>query len=255
MACLICGDLRTVESHIVPRAFYRDIAGDEQHGYEASAYTPGVKYQAKGLFDKTILCRLHEDKLNACDAYGIEFVRTFHDNGRPILQGNMWEVPNPRPDLLVRFIAACIWRRGVSHVKREHGNLTLGLAEPRLRRFLFEDCKSYDPPLIVARKIIVSQGEPLHELMFEPAKGYGFGDNTWSFHLFGVEFTMKLNPYSVPPFPAVAIANKANPLWAWNFEPTEISEIENAMSIAVNMFLDRKTSKPRDNPKRRRPSA
>jgi hypothetical protein len=66
-----------------------------------------------------------------------------------------------------------------------------------------------------------------------------------------VELTMKLNPHSVPAFPVVAIANKADPLWAWNFEPIEISKIENAMSIAVNMFLDRETGKPRDNSKKR----
>lgn len=38
--------------------------------------------------------------------------------------------------------------------------------------------------------------------MWEPCKGFGFGDNTWSFFALGCEFMMKLNPYSHPAFPA-----------------------------------------------------
>ncbi len=245
MSCLICGEPRTVESHLVPRALYRDVAGDGQHGFEANRFSPGVTFQAKGLFDRNILCREHEDRLNAADTYGVDFIRGFHERGRLIVKGNIWEVPNPRPDLLLKFVAACIWRRGVSKVKRADANLELGPAEPRLQGLLFGNGGTYDPPFTVARRHIVSDGAPLHELMFEPAKGYGFGDNTWSFLAFGCEFTMKLNPYSSPPFPAVTVANGRDPIWAFNHDPQEITDIENVLDIAVNMFLDPRTGKPR----------
>lgn len=252
MACLICGEERTVESHLVPRALYRDIAGDEQHGFEGSAFALGVKLQAKGRFDRTILCAEHEQALNDGDTYGVRFIRSFHSSGRPILGDAMWEVPNPRPEQLVKFVAACIWRRGVSKVGREQADLSLGAAEPRLRSLLFGKDATYDPPLMVARKVIVSQGEPLHELMFEPAKSYGFGDNTWAFELFGVSFTMKLNPHSSPSFPAVSLANRRDPLWAWNFPPTEISQLEGALNLAVNMFRDPRTGGMSENLAKRR---
>jgi hypothetical protein len=60
MACLVCGDPATIEAHIVPRALYRMLAGDERHAFEGSVFKEGVNYQAKGQFDRSILCWAHE---------------------------------------------------------------------------------------------------------------------------------------------------------------------------------------------------
>ncbi|MGN6123417.1 MAG: hypothetical protein ACTHOJ_10740 [Sphingomonas oligoaromativorans] len=68
------------------------------------------------------------------------------------MRDNVWLVPNPKPGLLVRFVAACVWRRGVSAIEREHSDLDLGGAEPRLRAMLFDGEVRYQPTLMVIRR-------------------------------------------------------------------------------------------------------
>lgn len=236
MGCLICGDPNTVEAHIVPRAIYRTLAGDQQHAFEGSRFKEGVNYQAKGLFDRTILCRTHEEMLGRADDYGVKFLRRFEEDGVSSMNGSVWTVPNPRPDLLVRFVASCIWRRGVSIVHREEADLELGLAEKKLRGMLFGEMGTYQPPLLVKRRRLVSQGQPVREIMWLPGKTWGFGDNTWSFFALGCEFIMKLNPYGVPAFRPLFTANCRDPVWCLDMPLEEISEVEGLVEIGANML-------------------
>lgn len=239
MPCVVCGDQATIQAHIIPRALYRRLAGSDQHAMEGSLFRQGTRYQAKGLFDPDLLCATHEKMLASADDYGLRFMDHFEKKGRPGFGGSVWFVPNPKPDLLVRFVAACIWRRGVSNVRREQADLDLGPAESRLRAMLFEDETRYQPPLMVIRRTYTSQGQHLREIMLEPCKGYGFGDNTWFFFALGCEFVMKLNPYSHPPFPTYFVANRKAEVWAANMEPEEFTKVDGAIDIAVNMLRGR----------------
>lgn len=236
MTCVICGSEATVEAHLVPRALYRMLAGAEQHGFEGSRFSAGVRFQAKGLFDRDLLCRLHENAFGEADDYGVRFIRTFHEAGRETMRGRVWLAPNPRPDLLVRFMAGLVWRRGMSAVRREGADLDLSHAEARLRRLLFEGDASYDPPLMVRRRTILSQGEPIRELMYEPCKMWGWGDNSWAFLAFGCEMTIKLNPYSSPPVHPAFRANGRDPAWCLNVEPEDAADVEGLVEIGANML-------------------
>jgi hypothetical protein len=240
MPCVICGETATIEAHIVPRAIYRRVAGRDQHAFQGSLFKQGVRYQAKGLFDPDLLCAVHEGMLAKADDYGLRFLHRFETAGRLAIGDNVWLVPNPKPKLLVRFVAACIWRRGVSSIGREQADIDLGGAEPRLRAMLFEGETRYQPPLIVIRRTYTSQGEHLREIMWEPCKGFGFGDNTWSFLALGCEFMMKLNQYSHPPFPAYFVANGKPEVWAMNMDPEEFTGVPGVIDIAVNMLRDQR---------------
>lgn len=178
--------------------------------------------------------------LAAADDYGLRFIDAFESRGRLAMRDKVWIVPNPKPDLLVRFVAACVWRRGVSQVQRERADLSLGAADPRLRAMLFEGGVGYDPPLMVVRRTYTSPGRPLREMMWEPGKGFGFGDGTWCFLAFGCEFMMKLNPHSHPPFPAFAVANRKPEVWALNVEPHESTDVPGAIDTAVDMWGGRR---------------
>jgi hypothetical protein len=239
MACVICGNPSTIEAHILPRALYRRLADNDQHAFQGSLFKRGTRFQAKGTFDPDLLCATHEAMLGTADDYGLRFLHGFETKGRLAMRDNVWLVPNPKPDLLVRFVAACIWRRGVSTIGREHSDLDLGGAEPRLRAMLFEGETRYQPALMVIRRTYTSQGQHLREIMWEPCKGYGFGDNTWSFLALGCEFMLKLNPYSHPPFPAPFVANGKREVWAMNMDPQEFIDVPGAVDIAVNMLRDR----------------
>lgn len=235
MACKVCGDTATVDAHVVPRALYRILAGDQQHAYEGSRFKEGVRFQAKGLFDRSILCQTHERMLSQADDYGVRFLRNF-EQGAVDLGGASWVVANPRPDLLLRFVAACVWRRGVSAIHRDGADLDLGLAEPKLRQMLFGDAGKYKPLLLLKRRQLLSQGQALREIMWAPGKAWGFGDNTWSFFVLGCEFVMKLNPYSHPPFYPRFVANDRNPVHCVNIDPEEISKVAGMVEIGANML-------------------
>lgn len=240
MACVICGDSATIEAHILPRALYRTVAGDQQHAFEGSRFREGVKFQAKGLFDKSILCLRHEEMLGPADDYGVRFLRNFERHGSSLMNAGFWSVPNPRPDLLVRFVAACIWRRGISQVGRDaRENFDLGPAEPRLRGLLFGNLTTYDPPLMLKRRRFLSQGHPLHEVMWSPGKAWGLGHNTWSFFALGCEFFMKLNPHSHPAIPSGFQVNRRDPALCLDGEPEEISSVEGMVEIGANMLRTR----------------
>lgn len=238
MPCVICGSVHTVEAHLVPRALYRMLAGPDQHGYEGSLFRPGVRFQAKGVFDPDLLCRAHEGAFREADDYGVRFIRRFHDRGRETARGHAWLVPNPKPHLLVRFVAGCIWRRGMSPVRREGADVALGVAEPKLRRMLFEGDDAYRPPLMISRRTLVSQGEEVREVMFEPCKMWGFGDGSWAFLALGCDFKMKLNPFSSPAIPPMFLANGKDPVWCMNMPPEEAVDVEGFLDIAVNMLRD-----------------
>jgi len=246
MPCLICGNAKTVEAHIIPRALYRIIAGEHQHGYESSRFKAGVKYQAKGLFDSNILCSSHEAMLGEADSYGIEFIKSFNTAGSVALNGRALLLPNPKPALLVKFVASLIWRRGVSQVQREYADLDLGPAEPKLRALLFSGETRYNPPIIVSKRPLMSQGELLRELMFEPAKHGEWGHNSWYFYALGIEFIIKLNPYSSQPFPYAYLANDKTGVLAHIHQPLEADKMDGFMDLTMNMFRDPKTGNYRE---------
>lgn len=239
MPCIICGNVETIEAHIFPRALYRLAAGSEQHAYEGSRFKTGVKYQAKGSFDPDLLCREHEDVFREADDYGVRFIRTFDKKATPIFGGKILSVPNPKPRMLVRFVAACIWRRGVSPVDAGGADLDLGSAEPRLRDLLFNPNSTVVLPLTVGRKTFVSQGQKLQEIMWQPTKGTGPAQGSWSFFAFGLEFVMKTNPYSLPIIPPILVANNKDTLWCVNYEPEEFAHVSGILEIAVNMYRQR----------------
>jgi hypothetical protein len=238
MPCLICGNPATIEAHLVPRALYRRLAGKDQHAIEGSLFREGTRFQAKGLFDPDLLCADHEKMLATADDYGLRFLRNF-ERGHETMRGKIWLVANPKPDQLVRFVAACIWRRGVSPIERHGADLDLSLAEPKLRAMLFEGDTRYQPPLMVIRRTYTSQDQILRAIMTGPCKGFGLGDNSWWFFALGCEFVMKLNPYSHPAFPPLFVANDKKEVWACNMPARHLNSMPGMIDIAANMLRRR----------------
>lgn len=236
MPCIICGDSDTIEAHLVPRSLYRTLAGDAQHGVSGNRFRVGIRYQAKGTFDRNLLCRRHEDAFRLCDNYSVPFIRTFQTAGRETLGGRLWEVPNPKPDLLVRFMAGCVWRRAMSPVGTSGADLSLGRWEAPLRAYLFDGTTDYVPRLMLYRRRIRSQSVPLDGLMWEPYKDATWGDDAWSFMALGCHFTLQLSPYSRGQFPPYLIANNRDPVRCVNRVPEEISRVEGMLDIGVNML-------------------
>jgi hypothetical protein len=239
MTCIICGSPDTVEAHIFPRALYRMAAGTQQHAYQGSRFKEGVKYQAKGAFDPDLLCRRHEDAFRDADDYGIRFIRNFDKRATPVYDGHALSVQNPKPQLLERFVAGCIWRRGISPVEAEAADLDLGDAEPLLRDLLFNPASIVTLPFTVGRRTFTSEGTPLREILLEPSKGVEDMDGWWSFFAFGIEFLMRTRSTAQFQIPPLIVANGKNPIVCLHHEPEELTDVPGLLDIAVNMYRER----------------
>lgn len=234
--CLVCGNPVTVESHLVPRALYRDVAGDQQHAFAGSTRRLGTKFEAKGTFDRNLLCSDHEAMLGAADQYGIRFLRQF-EVGK-FTEDGLWAVPNISPDLLVRFVSACVWRRSVSPVGVDGTNLALGPWEFRLRAYLFGETSGYEPMLVLRRQELLLDGQPLGGLvLMEPHRERKWGRRSWLMIYGTCSLILILDERSERRTLARLAANNSDPALAFAPEPTDWVNEPGLVDIIRNMNL------------------
>src|SRR4051794_14301618 len=96
IGCAICGDSKTVGSHIVPRALAHEIRAD---GKDLSILSSGVKkpkFSQSGLVDRTLLCSGHEAITGELDRYGVEFIRRVR--AARAAHADRFQVDNPDPE-------------------------------------------------------------------------------------------------------------------------------------------------------------
>lgn len=180
MPCIICGSSDTVEAHLVPRGLVRRVAGKDQHALAGDTARAGYRRDGKGIFDPDLLCREHEDCFRLADDYGQRFLAAFHDKGVPVENGRFWSVPNRKPDLLVRFMASCVWRCAVSSVPKARPDL--GPWERTLRTYLFGTSSAWFPLLLLGRQVLLIDGAPMTgPMLLLPFKATGMGRRTYSF--------------------------------------------------------------------------
>lgn len=193
--CVVCGDTPTVKSHLIPRAIFHDMKRPSHPIVGNTLRGPGYVELQSGYFDRSILCARHEAMLGPPDNYGVRFCRSFI---RQVAQGTTHvRVANPKPDLLVKFAGACIWRAATS---RTQGNPSrwLGPYAERIERSLFGDVE-FRPLLLVSRQSYRSStGEPLN-IGALPHRYQELGVNFWRFIAGGLIFDLKLDNRSTPP--------------------------------------------------------
>lgn len=193
--CVVCGDTATVKSHLIPRAIFHDMKRPHRPFVGNTRRGSGYVELQSGYLDKGILCAIHEALLGPPDNYGVLFCRSFI---RQLAEGVPdVRVPNPKPDLLVKFASACIWRTATS---RTQGNPSrwLGPYAQKIEKSLFGDVE-FRPLLLVSRQSYRSAtGEPLN-LGALPHRYEELGIHFWRFIAGGLIFDLKLDNRSTPP--------------------------------------------------------
>lgn len=235
MGCKVCGNPATVRSHLMPRAFVRDMLRGSDYVEEGSLHQTGSVYQQSGRWDPSILCERHEAALAEADDYGVRFCRRLFRKAELKYEGALWVVPNPRPELLVKFACACVWRRGVS-LSGPPADLDLGPYEVRLRNLLFYADTSYNPALLVCRQNVTLEGEPLNEILMEPFRNPNYGKRGWQFSAGGFLFVLKLDERGRKQEVEALKVNGQNPAPVLNFPSKELVDVPGVIDIAVNML-------------------
>lgn len=233
MPCLICGDPKTVKSHLTPRAFVHDIRGNDTRAYEGSIGYEGTRYTQAGTFDRTILCQLHEDHLKDCDDYAVNWVRDVQADAQISPCGDFLTVANPRPDLLAKFVYSHVWRHAVSP-RNSAFDMDMGPWEWQLRQKIFAEGR-YDPTFVIIRQRWMSQGIELKEMIIAP---YKVEKRLWEFGLGGLRWFLKLNDRRADkPLDRIK-ANSKSPLRIPILEDTEFTKRPGIIDIGVNMFRE-----------------
>jgi hypothetical protein len=237
MPCLVCGNPTTVKSHLTPRAFTLDIRGADARAYEGSLAFEGTRYTQAGTFDRTILCDAHEQALRDCDDYAIDWVRGMPTEARASHEDMLLHMPNPRPDLLLKFVCSHIWRHAVSPQNNAY-DMDLGPWEGRLRQLIFNWGSGYNPTFHIIRQRWTSGEVELKELIIPPFRLPGQGRRRWEFDLGGLIWVLRLNDRHVDYRLESFKANDADPVPILVVKDRELVDRPGALDIGVNMFRE-----------------
>lgn len=191
----------------MPRALVADIRGSETKVVEGSRHKDGVKFRQNGEWDDGILCDLHERLIGSGDDYGIDFVRRVA--GTPLHKEKRLHLSNPKPDALIQFAYATVWRfcvaRGYSHLKQ-----ALGPYEDCLRRMLLAETAPSLQVLITQRPFHLNKESSINIAVL-PYRTKLLSWNVWHFVVRNSSFFIKTDQR---PFP-------------WNWSPYVVNGNQN----------------------------
>lgn len=209
-ACIVCGQMPTVSSHVLPKALMRDMIDTPQGLSVYSLNADRLKLVQSGLIDNALLCHTHEKATETFDKYGIEFCRTFQDKAESTKSGNGYLVVNPRPDHLAKFAYACVWRHVMSKYGREVG-LKLGRYEQLMRASIFEGEAPALPVVIGVSHLRNEQGLP-QKICVPPFYSRALPANRWVFTVGYLDFMVFCDQRSLSPNLAGGLAHRDDPL-------------------------------------------
>lgn len=209
-ACIVCEQMPTVSSHVLPKALMRDMIDTPQGLSVFSLNTDRMKLSQSGLIDNEMLCHEHEMATETFDKYGIEFCRAFQQKAESTKSGNGYLVANPRPDYLAKFAYACIWRYVMSKHGREVG-LKLGRYEQIMRDSIFEG-EAPSLPVMIGMSHLRNEGGSPQKICVPPFYSRASPANRWVFTVGYLDFMVFCDQRSISPNFAGALAHRDDPL-------------------------------------------
>lgn len=237
MGCRICGDDRTVKSHIIPRAFARDVRKGAKHVIAGSPQRPGVQVMQTGAYSEALLCDAHENATAATDKYGVEFVRRVQAEWRNRASQQMLSIPNPSPAILQSFALLTIWRE--AHFEERPG-LSLGDYDGPVQRHLFEGGPPPDWPVVVQRTNFTVQPVGPSDFNLHPYK-LRFADRAaWTFTVAGVCFLIVSDKRGLPSLFEDWRADTHNPCPVSVADPLPLSQAGALQGVFASMGVRRR---------------
>ena len=191
-----------------------------------------MRYSQSGLWDDSILCATHEQELHSGDDYVIDFVRDFSKISRPHNGAFGFNVKNPKPELLVRFIHSTIWRYVVSRSGARF-DLNLGPYLDRIRDYVFSGTDQPLPAIVGRSNLRDLNGAPL-EVGIPPYRQKLKDWNVWHFQIGGFDFYLKTDKRPFPAHFEPYLADK-NPLICRLIDPVDFASVPMFQPILSNM--------------------
>lgn len=222
--------------HVFPRALMLDLRGAEKHLFEGNSERVGVRFSQNGNWDDTVLCKNHEDICGKGDDYVIQFSRRLTRDAKHTTTG-AYTISNPRPDLLIKFIYATVWRRVISRDGRYH-NLDLGPFRQAIEDHLLAKGPASLPAIVARANLINADGEPAG--MAIPPYRQRLGNwNVWHFHIGGFDIYLKTDHRPFPAQFSPFLANDNDMLTLVQIDPLRSDRVPILQPILKQMFTKR----------------
>lgn len=232
--CVICGASPTVKVHLFPRALVKRIRGDEKNLVEGSRNEAGIKITQSGHWDEDFLCGAHEHAFATSDDYAARFYRRFERGAVLSSTGKSYELGNPRPDLLLRFVYATVWRYVASN-QGQKNNLQLGPYRDHFERVLFEGEEPFLEALISRSNIVDRRGKSV-SLGIPPYRRKLMGRTVWHSSLAGFDFYLKTDQRSYPLDLKEFLINDNDPITIPVIDPLRFDSIPMLQPIFMQML-------------------
>lgn len=112
MSCLHCGAPKTIDAHLIPKAFVSEVKADpgEQHLILHRDAPPTKSHT--GVYDRAILCGDCDSLLGGHEGYAVELLREARKAEAP--PGGIVTMEPVDGDRLVRFAAGVAWKYAVT---------------------------------------------------------------------------------------------------------------------------------------------
>jgi hypothetical protein len=186
-----------------------DLRADSAQLVSGHRAREGIRLNQNGEWDDRILCDKHERAIGSADNYGVKFCRNWRTAQRQVVPGKALEVSNSRPDALLRFGYAVIWRQAVSEEGRKSG--------PKLRQYehiLLDSLLQegpYDLELLVGVNPLMMRDRPV-DFCIPPYRDRMGRYNVIHFTLSGLDFYLKVDQRPFPDTWKPFLANENDPI-------------------------------------------
>ncbi|MFK4381022.1 hypothetical protein ABIA40_000430 [Bradyrhizobium sp. USDA 223] len=196
MPCLICGHEKTIDAHLIPRAFALEVAphSGEKH---VIGYPGADKFRRTntGVYDANILCGPCDRKLGAHEGYAVEFLRKARMRLAP--PHSYLHAKEVNGDRFVRFAAGLCWKYAVT--KQANGRIGTGRYREILADVAFE--RAPVPSSIDLTAIQLYTGDTEVYFYRAPKADRQQGVNLFRFYIGGFLFFLKTDNRANPEVP------------------------------------------------------
>jgi len=132
MSCLICGTTRTIKSHLIPKAFAREVQVGKAHVLVKKP--EDYDCTQSGIFERDILCKDCDNDLGKFENIAAQTFRKIRKSAKGAAVGKYILADSAGDDIL-RFAAGILWKYSVS--SERNGRINLGLYRDILRDIAF----------------------------------------------------------------------------------------------------------------------
>ncbi|MBO1909469.1 hypothetical protein KHP60_24585 [Microvirga sp. 3-52] len=135
MACLVCGASKTINAHLVPKAFATEVISErgEKHAL-VHAKQDGLRKTNTGIYDPDILCGPCDGTLGKHEGYVFDLLKRIR--ALRVHAGKILDCEPCDGDSIVKFAAGIVWE--YANTKKENGRISIGPYSDTLKKVAFE---------------------------------------------------------------------------------------------------------------------